>query len=108
MALVAFWVFEAWFSLGWPGLGVVAAQLAIVVVLDDVWFYWMHRWMHRQPGLYRRIHKQHHEAFAPVPIEYIYVHPLELAAGTVGTFLVWDRLLGTEIDRAALRAPRGR
>jgi hypothetical protein len=43
-----------------------------------------------------------------VPIEYIYVHPLELAAGTVGTFLVWDRLLGTEIDRAALRAPRGR
>ncbi|MCA9544249.1 MAG: sterol desaturase family protein [Myxococcales bacterium] len=83
-ALAAFWYFEDCFTMTWQGTGVVLAQLGIVLVLDDAWFYWMHRVLHRNRRLYRAIHKKHHEAFAPVPIEYCYVHPLEQSAGTVG------------------------
>lgn len=74
-------------GLAWPGLGALALQILVVAVIDDFCFYWAHRWMHRIPRLYRSVHKIHHEAYAPVPIEYIYVHPIEHAMGAVGTAL---------------------
>ena len=33
------------------------------------------------------IREIHHKAFAPLPIEYIYVHPLEWIVGAIGPFL---------------------
>ena len=54
---------------------------------DDFGFYWAHRAMHQYRWLYRRVHKYHHEAAAPVPIEFIYAHPLDALAGGVGTVL---------------------
>jgi methylsterol monooxygenase len=54
------------------------------VLVDDLWLYGFHRFIHEQKWWYRHIHKIHHRAFAPVPIEYLYVHPLEWAGGGIG------------------------
>ncbi len=67
-----------------PKLGVAALQVAVLLVVDDTYFYWLHRALHRVPKLYQWIHKVHHKAYAPVPIEYIYVHPAEWLLGGVG------------------------
>lgn len=160
------------FSLALPTPLQVLAHLGLLFVADDLWFYGLHRLLHQHKGLYKRIHKLHHKAFAPVPIEYIYVHPLEWMSGAMGpillmalialvqgqmnawtflmwstlrtlheldihsgirsvlsralpivapmehhdlhhakpnlgnyasTFLIWDRLLGTEVDRARIK-----
>jgi len=57
--------------------------LAIIVLADDFGFYWLHRTLHVQKELYKRIHKLHHKAYAPVPIEYFYAHPIEWMTGSL-------------------------
>ena len=75
------------FTMDAPGIGLLVLQVAIVVVLDDAWFYAWHRLMHEHKGLYNKVHRIHHKAYAPLPIEYIYVHPLEWIVGGFGPFL---------------------
>jgi len=70
-----------------PNLLPWCAQMLAVALVDDAWFYGIHRLLHERPELYRRIHRIHHRAFAPLPLDYIYVHPLEWAAGAVGPVL---------------------
>ena len=63
---------------------VMVAQFLVLVLIDDAWFYWIHRTMHTTPAIYSKIHKIHHRAFQPFPLEYIYVHPLEWMIGGIG------------------------
>ena len=84
---VAMSQFDSAFSTVVPSIGVLALQLALIVVIDDAWFYAWHRLMHEHKGLYRKVHRIHHKAYAPLPIEYIYVHPVEWMVGGVGPFL---------------------
>ena len=65
----------------WP---IFLIQLLVVILFDDLIFYAWHRFMHEHKKLYNRVHRIHHRAFAPLPIEYIYVHPLEWMVGGVG------------------------
>jgi len=59
----------------------------VILVVDDAWFYGWHRLLHEDKRLYNRVHRIHHKAFSPLPIEYIYVHPLEWIVGSIGPFL---------------------
>ena len=43
--------------------------------------------MHENKYVYKKIHKIHHRANSPIPIDYIYVHPLEWIMGYFGPFL---------------------
>ncbi len=81
---VSIFVFQDWFVLERPAWWALLAQVAYVSVIDDFFFYLIHRWLHQSPTLYRRIHKIHHRAHTPVPIEYLYVHPLEWLMGLTG------------------------
>lgn len=99
------------FSLARPPGWVIAGQCALVLGVDDLWFYGLHRAIHVHKGLYRRIHRIHHEAFSPLPLEYIYVHPLEWILGSLGMvipflaiYLVTGAIpLGTLLVCASLR-----
>ena len=68
---------HAAFDLQWQGLPSVVGQFLFLVFLDDAYFYFFHRSLHRNAYLYRTIHHIHHRATAPFALEYIYVHPLE-------------------------------
>lgn len=72
---------------GRPPLLVWCVQMLAVALVDDSWFYAFHRLMHARPELYRRIHRIHHRAFAPLPLDYVYVHPVELSTGAIGPIL---------------------
>lgn len=87
MVYVAMSAFGDAFTTDIPSAPVLLVQLAIVVLLDDGWFYAWHRLMHEHKGLYNRVHRIHHRAFSPLPIEYIYVHPLEWMVGAIGPSL---------------------
>ena len=88
------WTFGHYFPMETPSLWVLIPQLFIVFVADDALFYWYHRLLHVNTTLYRWIHQRHHEAYAPVPIEYIYVHPLEWMLGMSGFVLGFGICLG--------------
>ena len=70
-------------SLAW-----VAAQFLVVYLLDDLYQYWAHRAMHEVKPIFRLVHRIHHRAKEPFPLDYLYVHPLENAIGSLGVVLV--------------------
>ena len=82
------------FPLGLPNPLLVALHFVLLVLVDDIIFYWVHRVLHTNKTLYRLIHKKHHEAFAPVPSEYLYVHPLEWMIGSAGPVVGVALVLG--------------
>jgi sterol desaturase/sphingolipid hydroxylase (fatty acid hydroxylase superfamily) len=86
--------FSSLFSLELPALSAFLLQFCVLVLFDDAWFYWVHRLIHENKWLYRKVHKKHHEAYAPVPIEYIYVHPAEWMAGSMGPAIAMAAIIG--------------
>lgn len=79
-----------------PGMKTIAYQVAIFLVLEDTWHYWMHRCLHYGP-LYRRIHKMHHTFSAPFGLAAEYASNVEvmlLGLGTVGMPILWCLLSG--------------
>ena len=52
------------------------ASLLIAVLLHETYYYWLHRWMHH-PGIFRIVHKVHHESNITSPWTAFSFHPLE-------------------------------
>lgn len=46
--------------------GYHAFSIAVLMLLHDTYFYWVHRLMHTKL-LYRTVHKEHHDSVAPTP-----------------------------------------
>tara|TARA_B100000965_G_scaffold384122_1_gene384028 strand:- start:47 stop:781 length:735 start_codon:yes stop_codon:yes gene_type:complete len=62
-------------------------QLLIILLIDDLYFYFLHSWMHKNKYVLNKIHRIHHKAISPFALEYIYVHPLEWIMGYFGPFI---------------------
>lgn len=60
-----------------PPWYVIVAQIVLFAVLDDFLYYWMHRTMHLNPYLYKKIHTVHHRITTPIAISGNYMHPIE-------------------------------
>jgi sterol desaturase/sphingolipid hydroxylase (fatty acid hydroxylase superfamily) len=71
----------------WTSTLVIGAQVLFAFVIDDVWFYFMHRMMHENKFLLKNIHSIHHRATTPFPLEYLYAHPLEWMLGMIGVVI---------------------
>ncbi len=51
-------------------------SLIIALVLQETYYYWLHRWMHI-PRIYRIVHKWHHDSHIASPWTAFSFHPLE-------------------------------
>ncbi|WP_128543765.1 sterol desaturase family protein [Larkinella soli] len=51
-------------------------SIPLVLFLHETYYYWLHRWMHR-PGVYRWLHKTHHESITTSAWTSFSFHPLE-------------------------------
>jgi len=65
----------------------ILIQLFFILVVDDLYFYFLHFWMHNNKYILDKIHRTHHKAITPFALEYIYVHPLEWMLGYIGPFI---------------------
>jgi sterol desaturase/sphingolipid hydroxylase (fatty acid hydroxylase superfamily) len=67
---------------------IVALEYAAYFVGFDTWFYWLHRWMHKEP-VYSWVHKLHHRSTSPNLLTTLSVNPLEslINGGFVPLFL---------------------
>ncbi len=66
---------------------VIFLQVFVILLIDDLYFYFLHSWMHKNDFILNKIHRIHHKAISPFALEYIYVHPLEWIMGYVGPFI---------------------
>lgn len=87
---------------------VIALEFCAYFFLFDTWFYWLHRWMHREP-IYKWVHKLHHKSTAPNLLTTFSVNPLEsfINGGFVPLFLTAATLLlgGVHTEALALILP---
>lgn len=58
------------------GWAYAAFTCFVLFVIDDTWFYWMHRAIH-SPWLYQHIHRVHHDSIDTTPFTAYRFHPLE-------------------------------
>jgi len=73
-------------SLPLPLWSTVAWQCALSFVIEDFYFYWVHRFLHWN-AIYKYIHKQHHLHAAPFGMAAEYAHPIETVFLGVGSVL---------------------
>lgn len=59
------------YSLWW-----LPASLIIALLLQETYYYWLHRWMHI-PKVFRIVHKWHHDSHIASPWTAFSFHPLE-------------------------------
>jgi Delta7-sterol 5-desaturase len=59
------------YPLWWFGV-----SIGLVLFLHETYYYWLHRWMHR-PGVYKYVHKVHHDSITTSAWTSFSFHPLE-------------------------------
>ena len=66
----------------------ITLEYALYFFLFDTYFYWLHRWMHKEP-VYSWVHKLHHKSTSPNLLTTLSVSPLEslINGGFVPLFL---------------------
>lgn len=57
-------------------------SVIIYLFVQDSWFYWTHRWMHR-PRLFRVAHAVHHHSRPPTAWTAMSFHPIEAVTGAI-------------------------
>jgi sterol desaturase/sphingolipid hydroxylase (fatty acid hydroxylase superfamily) len=68
-------------------IGTIIFQVVFAFVIDDIFFYFYHRWLHENKYMLKTVHSIHHRATKPFPLEYLYAHPVEWLLGMIGAFL---------------------
>lgn len=58
------------------GIGYFIFSIVLMAVLDDTFFYWMHRLYHH-PKLFKYVHLVHHQSNNPNPLTAYSLHPFE-------------------------------
>mmetsp|Transcript_10777 Transcript_10777/g.23420 ORF Transcript_10777/g.23420 Transcript_10777/m.23420 type:complete len:353 (-) Transcript_10777:73-1131(-) len=69
-----------------PSLTTIAMKLPLFFIVEDFYFYWVHRALHHK-SVYKYIHKVHHTHAAPFGIAAEYAHPAETFLLGIGTML---------------------
>eukprot|EP00761_Pharyngomonas_kirbyi_P012448 gb/GECH01012475.1/.p1 GENE.gb/GECH01012475.1/~~gb/GECH01012475.1/.p1 ORF type:complete len:264 (+),score=20.11 gb/GECH01012475.1/:1-792(+) len=69
-----------------PSAGSLVAQMMLYLVVEDFYFYWIHRLLHHG-AWYKHVHKMHHEYAAPFGMAAEYAHPIETMFLGIGTIL---------------------
>ena len=59
------------YSLWW-----LPVSLVIALLMQETYYYWLHRWMHI-PKVFRIVHKWHHDSYIASPWTAFSFHPLE-------------------------------
>lgn len=61
---------------GHYGYWYLPASLAVAMLIHETYYYWIHRWMHK-PGVFKVVHKVHHDSLSPTPWTAFSFHPWE-------------------------------
>lgn len=86
VGIVGIFLLQDFIDFGLPTVWVFTWQLVLIFLIDDLYFYCYHAALHTK-FLYKHIHKTHHRSTMPIPMEYIFTHPLEWFFGAIGPFI---------------------
>jgi Delta7-sterol 5-desaturase len=81
LSTMCFWAFQHGYTKIYVdfdaySLGYFFFSIVVVLVAYETYYYWLHRWMHK-PGVFRIVHKVHHESVSTSVFTSFSFHPLE-------------------------------
>jgi methylsterol monooxygenase len=82
-----------WRSL--PDTATLTRDACIYLVVEEVIFFYVHRWLHENKFMYAKVHKLHHTWTAPISFVAIYCHPFEHIASNIIPLLAGPILCGS-------------
>jgi methylsterol monooxygenase len=82
-----YFIGDSFFSFESIAIWKFAFLFFLMVAIDDVWFYSIHRLMHTNKFLYKKIHSVHHQAVPPIPMDFLFAHPIEALGAAFGLIL---------------------
>jgi len=80
-----------------PGTGRLARDIVVWLLVEEVMFFYVHRWLHENKTMYAAVHKLHHTWTAPVSLVAIYCHPLEHVVSNVAPLIAGPLLCGSHV-----------
>ena len=72
---------------------IVASYTIVLMIIDDLSVYWLHRCMHHIPLLWS-FHAIHHSATSLTPLTWLRIHPIEVLLNTVRKGFVYGLVTG--------------
>merc|ERR1712037_123004 len=78
-----------------PSLDRLFLEFVAICVVEDAYFYYVHRLSHQWRWFYNKVHYLHHEWTAPTALSISYMHPLEWLIVNMSLTFVGPVLLST-------------
>ncbi|KAH8269921.1 hypothetical protein KR044_002598 [Drosophila immigrans] len=82
-----------------PSFGRVVRDFVVLVILEEIMFYYAHRLLHHK-AIYKYVHKKHHEWTAPIAAITLYAHPVEHVVANLMPVGASLALLGSHVTVA--------
>jgi methylsterol monooxygenase len=86
---------RAWDWRQLPDTATLTRDVCIWLALEEVMFFYVHRWLHENKWMYAKVHKLHHTWTAPVSFVAIYCHPFEHIVSNIVPLLAGPILCGS-------------
>jgi len=80
-----------------PSTRTLVRDVAVWMVVQEVAFFYCHRWLHEDKRVYAAVHKMHHTWTAPVSLVAIYCHPFEHVLNNLAPLALGPILCGSHV-----------
>ena len=67
-----------YFGCTWDSTHYSLFNIVIILLIEEIMFFYLHFIFHKNKFLYNKVHRKHHEWVNPVAISALYAHPLEI------------------------------
>lgn len=101
MVFLQFLPESAWDMRSIPSTSTLLRDIVVWLAVEEIVFFNLHRWMHENKTMYKKIHKLHHIWTAPISYAAIYCHPLEHILCNIFPFILGPLLCGSHVMAAA-------
>lgn len=85
-----------------PGASTLVRDAIVWMAVNEVMFFYSHRFLHLNKRMYAMVHKVHHKWTAPISFAAVYAHPLEVVFGNALPVLVGSLLCRSHIFTTAV------
>jgi methylsterol monooxygenase len=93
---------SAWDMRQLPTTTTLLRDIIVWMTVEEIIFFYLHRWMHENKKMYAAVHKIHHTWTSPVSYVAIYCHPFEHVLCNLLPFLAGPILCGSHILAAGV------
>jgi len=80
-----------------PTTDILARDVFVWLLVEEVCFFYVHKWLHENKEMYAAVHKIHHTWTAPISLVAIYCHPFEHLVSNILPVMLGPMICGSHV-----------